>query len=256
MERKKLSLSEKRNIQIHMLLEVDSFCRKYNLKYSLAYGTLLGAVRHKGFIPWDDDMDIMMPISDLLIFKKTFSSDTINYTDVDTDKNYSFAFPRLVHNKTFSNYYGIDKGTGVFIDLYPVLGLPDSQNEIKKFFLKGNILLNIRLWFMRIRKFSTKYFSIYRIPFFNFIQKFYRNFIYKYSYKTKGPFFTYGGELILKNVYYWDLFEELIDLEFENHNFYAIKKYHFFLKQKYGDYLTLPPENERIAYHEGPFYWK
>ena len=61
---KAISQEEIRSIQIAILNSVDAFCRKNNLKYSLAYGTLIGAVRHKGFIPWDDDIDIIMPRPD------------------------------------------------------------------------------------------------------------------------------------------------------------------------------------------------
>ena len=67
-KRMPLSLEEKRKIQLSMLDEVDAFCRKNSIRYSLACGTLLGAIRHKGFIPWDDDMDIVMPEPDFLRF--------------------------------------------------------------------------------------------------------------------------------------------------------------------------------------------
>ena len=68
-----LDLDTRKDIQFSMLKEIDSFCRQHSIRYSLAYGTLLGAIRHNGFIPWDDDVDIMMPIVDLLVFKKNFS---------------------------------------------------------------------------------------------------------------------------------------------------------------------------------------
>ena len=68
-KRKQISLEEKKSIQLEMLKEIDAFCRNNNIKYSLAFGTLIGAVRHKGFIPWDDDVDIMMPLPDMLRFR-------------------------------------------------------------------------------------------------------------------------------------------------------------------------------------------
>lgn len=74
---KEITLEERKQIQLRMLIEIDAFCRKHNIRYSLAYGTLIGAIRHKGFIPWDDDVDIMMPLPDMLRFKELFKSETM-----------------------------------------------------------------------------------------------------------------------------------------------------------------------------------
>ena len=67
-----ITLDERKQIQLEMLIEIDKFCREHNIKYMLAYGTLIGAVRHKGYIPWDDDVDISMPLEDILRFKNEF----------------------------------------------------------------------------------------------------------------------------------------------------------------------------------------
>ena len=66
--KKPISIEERKVVQLEMLKEINSFCKANNIRYSLAFGTLLGAVRHKGFIPWDDDVDIMMPLPDMLRF--------------------------------------------------------------------------------------------------------------------------------------------------------------------------------------------
>ena len=95
-----IPLEEVRKIQMDMLAEMDAFCKKHHLRYSLAYGTLLGAIREKGFIPWDDDMDVMMPLPDMQVFKKTFHSENTRISDFETNKDYQFPFPRLVHKHT------------------------------------------------------------------------------------------------------------------------------------------------------------
>ena len=97
-----LKVSEIKEIQLEMLDEVDSFCRKNSIKYSLAFGTLLGAIRHKGYIPWDDDMDIVMPLPDMLRFKKEFRSKLLKYCDIETEPNYEFSFSRITYTPTYS----------------------------------------------------------------------------------------------------------------------------------------------------------
>lgn len=80
-----INLEERRAIQLEMLSKIDAFCRKNNIRYSFAHGTLIGAIRHNGFIPWDDDVGIIMPIDDCVRFKDMFESETINYCDVETE---------------------------------------------------------------------------------------------------------------------------------------------------------------------------
>lgn len=96
---KEIIFEERKQIQLQMLIEVDEFCRKHKIRYSLAYGTLIGAIRHKGFIPWDDDVDIMMPLPDMLKFRDLFKSETMRYCDVDTDPKYQYAFQELLIHK-------------------------------------------------------------------------------------------------------------------------------------------------------------
>ena len=75
---KKISFEKQKEIQLEMLKEIDYFCKHNSIRYSLAFGTLLGAIRHKGYIPWDDDVDIMMPYPDLIKLKRLFSSEKIS----------------------------------------------------------------------------------------------------------------------------------------------------------------------------------
>ena len=94
--KQELSFEERKTLQLEMLKEIDTFCKAHDIKDSLAFGTLLGAVRHTGFIPWDDDVDIIMPMPELLKLKKLFKSESIEYCDVDTTQYFSYACSRLV----------------------------------------------------------------------------------------------------------------------------------------------------------------
>ena len=127
--KQKITLEERKKIQLEMLVEIDKFCREHNIKYMLAFGTLLGAIRHKGYIPWDDDVDISMPLEDMLRFKKEFKSDKLKYCDVDTEPNYAFPFSRIAHKQTYSKCGMIAKSYGVCIDLYPTIEVSSLMED-------------------------------------------------------------------------------------------------------------------------------
>lgn len=253
---KEITLEERRQIQLHMLMEIDDFCRKHNIRYSLAYGTLIGAIRHKGFIPWDDDVDIMMPLPDMLKFKELFRSKTMCYCDVDTDSDYQYAFSRIANTQTYNKDGLISKTYGICIDLYPVLGLPDSIKGIKQFFKNADLELNRRLRIIRFRSRMLRFLPIKSILGFNKAMRRYRDFLFQYPYDKTRYFFTNGGELEMRNVYDFDLFEDMVEVSFEGHNFLSVAHYDEYLRQFYGDYMQLPPEVDRVPYHGGQYYWK
>lgn len=253
---KEITLEERRQIQLHMLMEIDDFCRKHKIRYSLAYGTLIGAIRHKGFIPWDDDVDIMMPLPDMLKFKELFRSKTMCYCDVDTDSDYQYAFSRIANTQTYNKDGLISKTYGICIDLYPVLGLPDSIKGIKQFFKNADLELNRRLRIIRFRSRMLRFLPIKSILGFNKAMRRYRDFLFQYPYDKTRYFFTNGGELEMRNVYDFDLFEDMVEVSFEGHNFLSVAHYDEYLRQFYGDYMQLPPEVDRVPYHGGQYYWK
>lgn len=257
MKKKEITFEERKKIQLEMLEEIDAFCRSHNIKYTLAYGTLIGAIRHKGFIPWDDDLDLMMPLPDLLRFKKEFRSEKIIYCDIDTHRGYYLPFPRLAYKTTYQKKGLVLKSYGVNIDLYYIIGIPDSDNEVNCFFRRANVLLRRRQKIHKIYTLATRLLPIKYIPFYNTIIKNYRNyFLNAFPYKDCNRFFAVAGLPIWKEVYDFDMFKSLIDVKFENKTLLATADYHRFLTQEYGDYMTPPPENERVPYHGGHYYWK
>lgn len=253
---KEITLEERRQIQLHMLMEIDDFCRKHHIRYSLAYGTLIGAIRHKGFIPWDDDVDIMMPLPDMLKFKALFESETMCYCDVDVDSKYQYAFSRIANTETYNKDGLVSVTYGICIDLYPVLGLPNSIEGVKRFFKQANLELARRLRLIRLRRRLLRCFPIKSIFGFNKAMRRYRDFLFQYPYEKTKYFFTNGGELEMRNVYDFDLFAKMTEVLFEGHKFMSVASYDEYLRHFYGDYMQLPPEEERVPYHGGHYYWK
>lgn len=252
MKNKKVTWDESRKIRFNILLEVDSFCRKNHLTYYLAFGTLLGAIRHKGYIPWDDDTDIMMPRKDLELFKQTFKSTLLKFSDIDTESGYEYPFPRITYNDTFEKkgkkaiYYGVN------VDLYPIDGLPESPKQIDMFFKKYNFLLVVRRFLIRIRNKLIKILPIKSIPFVKFLTKRCVEYIKSYD-------FDYSSKVMVIDdyrVYNRDIFNGSVEVEFEGEKFMAPVGWDEFLRTRYGNYMELPPENQRHPYHGGDYYWK
>lgn len=128
---KKLTLDEVKKIQLEILAYIDSFCKKNNISYFINYGTLLGAVRHKGFIPWDDDIDISMDREHYNMFIEKFNQDSSKYKilSLDTDKTYFNNFikvvdttTKIVDNRNYKTF-----SCGVFVDIFPM----DKFNDKK-----------------------------------------------------------------------------------------------------------------------------
>lgn len=99
-----IDLEEQKQIQLNILIKVDQFCRENNLRYSLGGGTLLGAVRHKGFIPWDDDIDIMMPRPDYDKFVRSFNGydEDLTCEAYELNKKHRYICGKVYNNKTCS----------------------------------------------------------------------------------------------------------------------------------------------------------
>jgi len=132
------TLREAQLIMLDMLVEFDKICQKYNLKYWLDSGTLLGAVRHQGFIPWDDDIDLSMPIEDynkfIEIAENELSSD-IFFQTTQTDNKFPFDYIKLRSNRAkivefHEKDRDIEYHQGVFVDIFPMLTIFTKSSMI------------------------------------------------------------------------------------------------------------------------------
>lgn len=254
---KEITLEERKSIQLDMLDEIDAFCKANGIRYSIAFGTLLGAIRHKGFIPWDDDVDIMMPLPDLLRFKKLFKSEKLIYLDVDTDSKYEFPFSRVVHRDTYNKVGRRIVHYGIAIDVYVLISLP---NEYSLYFNRLQQRFDIRKFAIKWRSRFARYLGIDYFPFFNIIQKWDRDrhFNNSIEYGSASFYYVIAGPLNLreKMTYNKDLFQSLSPVKFEDREYMAIDEWDYFLSLRYGNYMQLPPEDQRHPYHGGHYFWK
>lgn len=151
MTMKELSTTELQKFSLKILQDVASFCEKNGIRYSLGYGTLLGAIRHKGFIPWDDDIDIMMPREDYERFSRTYKSDSYRFIDSSVIEDCYIAFGRVCDctetlTRSYIPWHGGSVTTGVWIDIFPLDKVPDDEKEFND--LYGGLSL--------IHRYSTK----------------------------------------------------------------------------------------------------
>lgn len=268
---KKVTIQEARILQLQMLKYVDKICRENNIDYSLAHGTLLGAIRHKGFIPWDDDIDILLYRKEYDNLLQILSNDQeYNLLTINTHKYY-LPFAKICDKKTQlrESIYPIVEGMGVFIDIFPIDNLPNNYDEcivLHKRLRKINKMVRYSvprvyrnssyLWKRIIKTILLTPYAIYcRIigtkELLNRINKL----LQKYEdIETSNVGFLmshYGiKELFTKN-----MFLEYIDVEFENGKFMAIKNYDLYLKKLYGNYMEYPPIEKRTPHHVNVAEW-
>ena len=269
MEKKPLELKEIQKCALEILVKVAEVCNQNNFRYSLAYGTLLGAIRHKGFIPWDDDVDIFMPRPDYDAFIEYLHNNPIeNLRIYNTkySKKYSFAITRISDERYIiveSKYRNC--GMGVFIDIYPIDGLGNTIEEslvkykqIRPFldemvYIATNAKLPHRLMCTSTKRWLRLFYSKLIGP--HYLQKRIENFVFKcdyYSCKYVGvPIWVWKTPIYKRS---W--FEEYVTVIFEGYKFKAIKNYDEYLRIDYGDYMQLPPIEERISHHSYDAYIK
>ena len=265
---KKLSLQELQNIEYDILCAVADLCEKNDIRYGLAGGTLLGAVRHGGFIPWDDDIDIEMPRPDYIKFMKLADELPPRYklSSPYNDSNNFHAYSKVydLYTRMIEFPKGKKIDVHVYIDIFPIDGMPDEPISQEKHRLKCRKRMLTMMAF-RIAKFKLNETHGIRKFFWkclNIVQEhiikdrliyYVDSACLKYDFdKSKYCSETIAGyafkETMPSIVYQFDG-----KVKFRDREFYTFKFSEYYLINIYGDYMQLPPENQRCQ-HDNEAY--
>ncbi len=258
---KRIYTEELRQIQLDILSSVTEFCKQRNIRMSLGYGTLLGAIRHNGYIPWDDDIDILIPYPDYKRFVKEFEGykDNLKVQYMGNDTSYRFTFAKVYDSRTLLFEKTIK--TGVYIDIYPVVGFPAEKEKFEGF------VTEFRSLYRHLKKMTFRYnLNIFQRLLIR-IKQLYRpsreqiiqdieNIYERYPFDVS----EYGGVIpyyfTFKRYLRADLFRTYIQHIFEGKTYPIVKDYDTLLSATYGDYMTLPPKEKQVTKHIFRAYWK
>ena len=268
--RKITDLEELKKIQLDILLKVHAFCEDEGLRYSLDSGTLLGAIRHKGYIPWDDDIDIIMPRPDYRRFLNEFNGyfPELEVYAPELDWNYYAPYANVCDTRTIlkEGRNGHRKTElGIKIDIFPVDGAPADYDEYL-LVLKKIDRLNLMLQSKRLslRPFDYSFRTTASVIYHRLISVFRSYSSIQKEISMICQSFTFDDSAYAAKLSYTstknrsprETFEKYECCDFEGHSLKIIQDYDAFLRKMYGDYMKLPPENERVPHHNFEAYWK
>lgn len=265
---KEITLNELKVIQMDILQAIHFFCEKHSIRYSMACGTLLGAVRHKGYIPWDDDIDIYIPRADYRRLVNEFPPIYMNkykIASLERDALWERPYAKAYDDRTvFKEQASMKEVIGVNIDIFPIDDVPDGEEWEKynkkrrrqqqlftlksvRFNPKRSLLKNLVLFLYKV---ATCFLSNRK-----WAEKLDR-FSQKYNGKECKQCFECCQGIFQKNPFPKELFDDFVDLPFEDRVFKSFKDYDCYLRNGFGNYMQLPPEEKRVSHHDFKAYWK
>ncbi len=265
------SLDEQKQLMLGVMDCIHTFCKENNLNYFLLGGTLIGAIRHKGFIPWDDDMDIGMVREDYDRFIEEFNDKNSRYQIVysGNDPKYHLPYVKVIDTETVL-VENINKTCelGMFVDVFPVERISGDYNDALKiakklriiqrpleyknmlFEKKRGIVKNIILAIIKVcLAFVSKHRLIVNIE----------KHLVKYSTEDKNCDWIVKlafNPNLQNSIFKTNWLDEYIEWEFEGRMYSIPKEYDAMLTTYFGDYMQLPPEEERVSNHGFRCWWK
>lgn len=243
----------------------DDFCRSHGLTYYLCGGCLIGALRNKGFVPWDDDIDVLMPRPDfeqfLRLYKEENPSERFVLLDGSLEQTYGNIFAVIAdtdHTLIKEYQADMDMPHGIPLDIFPIDGLASGKwaryiqymwTMVYSLFRSGIIPKNQG----GVLSFGSKVLlSVFRGKKVRYkIWRFAEKRMSRYSFETSENVAELcAGFYFMKKVYPRKIYDGVTEVEFEGRKYLAMKNFDDYLKIPFGNYMELPPEEERIAHHD------
>lgn len=271
---REMSLKEIQDVSLEILKDVCSFCESHDINYSLAYGTMIGAIRHHGFIPWDDDADILIPRPDFERFCQEYKSYQGYKLYKPGDPNYYLSYAHVCDMNTLvtTNHPWSKDKTGIWIDVLPLDGLPSDEEE---FLNMVKAIRGIQKKVYRLR--TGRYLKLSETQgIMDFCKCLIKRFLY--SLYNMDDLLSQHYQLLIshdyeKSEYYGQLcvmdypekehnpkvdYESCVKRRFCDSYFYIFNGFDNILTRYYGNYMELPPEEKRVAPESSTqkYYWK
>ena len=250
-----IQTDELKELQMQILDYVDAFCRSNGIRYTLSGGSLLGAIRHKGFIPWDDDIDIQMLRSEYDRFTQLWMKHETNaiyeLVNIESGNNMGYPFGK-VHDVRTTSFIGKTQRTGVFIDIFP---LDKVRDEADFLYRHGRVI--------RLFKLRGVLFKMMGVDKTGLATGLYRkvavrinNIAKRYESDEPAYVFEMTSGLLCKRPMPKGIFESYCDISFEDRQYMSVEDYDAYLTSTFGDYMQLPPKDKQVPHHDAVFYWK
>lgn len=270
---KELTSDEYKEEAKKVLAAIHDICVRNQIRYFIAYGTMLGAVRHKGFIPWDDDIDICMTRDEYEKFCEVLPKETNDYyvLSEDTSKYYYFYFSRVCSRSATCKLKGIIdfEGLGPFVDIFILDKTSEDPAEraahnMEVYALNQKIKYAIPIRYYHSLKPKRRIKMILNLPKrinagllcgFEQIKKQRKETILRYRNSDSKLYTTSYDPIQEKCLYYQNEIDDLILVPFEDLEVYIPAAYDILLTRRYGDYMQLPPVEQRITHHHFVPYW-
>lgn len=272
---KQMTLKEVQEVLLEIVKDIHAFCVEHNIEYTLAYGTLIGAIRHKGFIPWDDDIDIWMTRPNYERFIKEYISNHYLIKRPKDPDNY-LGYVRVYEvDKTYSpqNYRNLNQEAGVWVDILPLDGVSDDEyikdKEYEAICHQRDLSSGYRTNIYEFRKgnLAAKVKSGAKLAIKQVLRGSQKKLLKDYERLCQQR--PYGSTCFCANFYCYsaykkrkvellktEWFKEYKTVDFEGTQLMITKEYDDVLTSIFGNYMQLPPEDKRGGFHTGTFYWK
>lgn len=259
-EMKEISIEESKQIQLEILQDIHDFCTAHDIRYAICSGTLLGAVRHGGFIPWDDDIDIQMLREDYERFVRTYNdghNDHLRLHSLLDDPDYALPYAKVEDNRTLLVEQTATKPMGIAVDVFPIDPLKDTLSESEAYMdrlLRARLLLMGKL--LRptplnstAKKIAIKTLNILTSPLpITKVMKWYEHKCRQGKPDARYKAITvwgYGRREIMPA----EIYDNLAPIRFEGREFMSFADTDTYLTRLYGDYMTPPPPDKRHSPH-------